>query len=103
MTRGLTHHIGPNIDGDRDLLMRDFRQPRMVDAFFQISGTGPTLRARNGEGDPYDTNGEIDVARLVLDGVKRTEPPTMLPPPRWPKRRDRPIIIPGHDDAKLSS
>ena len=53
----------------------------MVEAFFQISGIGPTLFARNGEGDPYYTDGEIDVARLVVDGVKRTEPPVTLPPP----------------------
>jgi len=26
-------------------------------------------------------NGEIDVASLVVDGVKRTEPPERLPPP----------------------
>jgi hypothetical protein len=80
-TGQVTHHIGPNIDAERDLLMRDLREAGMVESFFQISGTGPTLFARNGEGDPYYTDGEIDVARLVLDGVKRTEPPTTLPPP----------------------
>jgi len=39
------------------------------------------LLGRNGEGDPYYTDGEIDVASLVIDGVKRTEPPETLPPP----------------------
>jgi hypothetical protein len=53
----------------------------MVQNFFQISGTGPTLFGRNGEGDPYYTDGEIDVATLVVDGVKRTGPPVTLPPP----------------------
>jgi len=53
----------------------------MVQNFFQISGTGPTLFGRNGEGDPYYTDGEIDVATLVIDGVKRIEPPVSLPPP----------------------
>ena len=53
----------------------------MVEAFFQISGVGPTLFGRNGEGDPYYTDGEIDFARLVLDGAKRTEPPQILAPP----------------------
>jgi len=55
---------------ERDLLMRDLRAAEMVESFFQISGIGPTLLARNGEGDPYYTDGEIDVARLVLDGAK---------------------------------
>ena len=37
--------------------------------------------ARNGEGDPYYTVGEIDVARLVVDGTKRADPPVTLPAP----------------------
>jgi hypothetical protein len=79
-TGQVTHHIGPDIDADRDLLMRDLREAGMVQTLFQISGTGPTLLGRNGEGDPYYTDGEIDVANLVVDGVKRTEPPKILPP-----------------------
>ena len=35
----------------------------------------------NGEGDPYYTDGEIDVATLVVGGVRQTEPPVTLPPP----------------------
>jgi len=80
-TGQVTHHIAPNIDAERDLLMGDLRRAKMVDAFFQISGMGPTLFAWNGEGDPYYTDGEIDVARLVVDGVKSAEPPATLPPP----------------------
>jgi hypothetical protein len=80
-TGQVTHHIGPNIDAERDLLMRDLGQAGMVETFFQISGIGPTLLAWNGEGDPYYTDGEIDVARLVVDGARRTTPPVTLPPP----------------------
>jgi hypothetical protein len=80
-TGQVTHHIGPNIDAERDLMMRDLVAAGMVDALFQISGIGPTLFGRNGGGDPYYTDGEIDVASLVVDGVKRTEPPATLPPP----------------------
>jgi hypothetical protein len=80
-TGQVTHHIGPDIDAERDLLMQDLREAGMVEAFFQISGVGPTLHGRNGEGDPYYTDGEIDFARLVLDGAKRTEPPQILAPP----------------------
>jgi hypothetical protein len=80
-TGQVTHHIGPDIDAERDLLMRDLRQAGMVQTFFQISGTGPTLLGRNGEGDPYYTDGEIEVASLVVDAVRRTEPPETLPPP----------------------
>jgi hypothetical protein len=80
-TGQVTHHIGPNIDAERDLMMHDLVEAGMVDALFQISGIGPTLFGRNGGGDPYYTDGEIDVASLVVDGVKRTEPPATLPPP----------------------
>lgn len=80
-TGQVTHHIAPDIDTERDLLMRNLREAGMVQSQFQISGTGPTLLGRNGEGDSYHTDGEIDVANLVIGGVKRTEPPEMLPPP----------------------
>jgi LssY-like putative type I secretion system component LssY len=80
-TGQVTHHIAPDIDAERDLLMHDLREAGMVQNFFQISGTGPTLFGRNGEGDPYHTDGEIDMATLVVDGAKRTEPPETLPPP----------------------
>jgi hypothetical protein len=80
-TGQVTHHIAPNIDAERDLLMRDLGEAGMVQNFFQISGTGPTLFGRNGEGDPYYTDGEIDVATLVIDGVRQTAPPATLPPP----------------------
>ena len=80
-TGQVTHHIAPDIDAERDLLMHDLREAGMVQNFFQISGTGPTLFGRNGEGDPYYTDGEIDVATLVIDGVRQTAPPTTLPPP----------------------
>jgi hypothetical protein len=80
-TGQVTHHIAPNIDAERDLLMRDLREAGMVRTFFHISGVGPTLFGRNGEGDPYYTDGEIDVASLVVDGIGATEPPQTISPP----------------------
>ena len=88
-TGQVTHHIGPDIDAERDLLMRDLRAAGMVEALFQISGIGPTLFGRNGGGDPYYTDGEIDIASLVVDGIKRTEPPATLPPPRLTALKDQ--------------
>jgi LssY C-terminus len=80
-TGQVTHHIAPDIDAERDLLMRDLSAAGMLDALFKISGIGPTLFGRNGGGDPYYTDGEIDVASLVANGIRRTEPPATLPPP----------------------
>jgi LssY C-terminus len=80
-TGQVTHHIAPDIDAERDLLMRDLSDAGMVQSLFQVSGIGPTLFGRNGEGDPYYTDGEIHVAILVVGGVKRTEPPVTIPAP----------------------
>jgi LssY C-terminus len=96
-TGQVTHHIGPDIDAERDLLMRDLREAGMVEAVFQISGVGPTLFGRNGGGDRYYTNGEIDMASLVVDGIKRTEPPATLPSPPLITLRDQ--IWRGVSDA----
>lgn len=80
-TGQVTHHIAPDIDAERDLLMRDLGDVGLVQNFFKISGVGPTLFGRIGEGDPYYTDGEIDGATLVIDGVRRTAPPVILPAP----------------------
>lgn len=80
-TGQVTHHIAPDIDAERDLLMRDLGKAGMVQNFFQISGVGPTLFGRNGEGDPYNTDGEIHIATLAVDGIKRVEPPVTIPAP----------------------
>jgi LssY C-terminus len=88
-TGQVTHHIGPDIDAERDLLMHDLREAGMVEALFQISGIGPTLFGRNGGGDPYYTDGEIDFASLVVDGVKRTEPPATLATPPLAALKDQ--------------
>ncbi len=88
-TGQVTHHIAPDIDAERDLLMRDLRDAGMVQNFFQISGTGPTLFGRNGEGDPYYTDGEIHVATLVVDGERRTDPPITMSPPAMIALKDQ--------------
>jgi hypothetical protein len=53
----------------------------MVTAIYQMKGIGPTLNGRNGEGDPYYTDGEIWVARLVSSGKETEKLAEMLPAP----------------------
>jgi hypothetical protein len=100
-TGQVTHHISPDIDSERDGLMHDLTAAGMVDAIFQISGVGPTLFGRNGGGDLYHTDGEIDIASLVVGGVKRTEPPAILPPPPLIALKDQ--IWHGVSDAMPAS
>ena len=53
---------------------------------FKASSTfpesGPTLFGRNGEGDLYyNLHGEIYIASLSVDGIRRTAPPETIPTP----------------------
>lgn len=80
-TGAVTHHIAPDIDATRDALINDLVKAHMVTAIYQVSGINPTLYARNGEGDRYYTDGEVKVARLVVDGEKNMAAPQILPPP----------------------
>jgi LssY C-terminus len=61
----ITHHIGPDIDADRDLLTDDLKTAKVVTTIYEITGIGPTLNGRNGEGDPYYTDGEVEISVLV--------------------------------------
>ena len=58
-TGQVTHHIAANVDAERGRLIGDLNSARMVTGIEQWQGIGPTLNGRNGEGDPYHTDGEI--------------------------------------------
>jgi LssY C-terminus len=87
-TGEVTHHIAADIDAEREALMADLTGAGMVAATYQVTGVGPTLRARNGGGDLYFTDGEIHFAVLVRDGQPRTEPPQREEPPRLISLKD---------------
>lgn len=61
----ITHHIAPDIDAERDFLTADLRTAQVVIAIYEVTGVGPTLDGRNGEGDPYYTDGEVKISVLV--------------------------------------
>jgi hypothetical protein len=87
-TGQVTHHIGPDIDAERDGLIADLTRAGMVTAIYQVTGVGPTLNGRNGEGDSYYTDGEIRIARLVVDGRKTDTPPVTLDSPALVQWKD---------------
>jgi hypothetical protein len=80
-TGQVTHRIAANIDEERDRLIAELNDAHMVKSIYQMKGIGPTLNGRNGEGDPYYTDGEIWVARLVSGGKEAEKPAEMLPAP----------------------
>jgi LssY C-terminus len=77
----VTHRIAPDIDKERDRLIDDVNNAHMITAIYQMKGIGPTLHGRNSEGDPYYTDGEIWLARLVRRGEKADQVAVVQPPP----------------------
>ena len=63
-TGQITHHIDPDIDAERDLVVSDLRTVGMVDGTSQIQGVGATTDGRNGGGDRYFTDGMATIAVL---------------------------------------
>ena len=88
-TGAITHHIAANVDADRDLLAKDLEAVGMVDAKYQVSGIGVTLTGRNGGGDPYYTDGEVWILRLVVACQKRTAPADIIPSPPATEIKDQ--------------
>ena len=89
LTGAITHHIAPDIDAERDGLVKDIEDAGMATAKYQVTGVGPTLTGRNGEGDPYYTDGEVWLLRLVEDCRKQTGPITTLPSPPATELKDQ--------------
>lgn len=63
-TGQITHHIGPDIDAERDLVITDLSAANWLSSTFSIDGIGPTDAGRNGGGDPYFTDGKATVGVL---------------------------------------
>jgi hypothetical protein len=87
-TGQITHHISPDIDAERDGLMGDLNKARVLEAIYQVTGIGPTLYAKNGEGDPYWTDGEIWIARLTPDAKPTDKTPLILDSPQIVQWKD---------------
>lgn len=68
-TGQITHHIAPDIDDERNFLIADLSRASIVAKIYQLTGVGPTVAGRNGEGDWYHTDGEIKVAVISPGAV----------------------------------
>jgi LssY C-terminus len=71
-TGQVTHHIAADIDAERRFITQDLAATRMVTGTYAIPGSGPTVFARNGEGDRYFTDGEI--AFVVISAGNAVSP-----------------------------
>jgi hypothetical protein len=81
LTGQITHHIGPDVDAERDRVIDDLQRAGQLLTVFQVTGMGPKWLGRNGGGDPYYTDGEMNVGVLKLTGTARVTAPDVLPTP----------------------
>lgn len=88
LTGQVTHHISPDIDAERDGLVADLNKARVLEAIYQVTGIGPTLYGRNGEGDPYWSDGEIWISRLTHDASRTDKTPLILDSPQIVQWKD---------------
>jgi len=88
-TGAITHHIGPDIDADRQLLVADIEAAGMATAKYQVTGVGPTMTGLNGGGDLYYTDGEVWILRLVSDCHKQTGAVDVIPSPPATELKDQ--------------
>jgi hypothetical protein len=88
-TGAITHHIGADIDAERQGLAADLEAAGLVDAKYQVTGVGPTMNGRNGGGDLYYTDGEVWILRLVVACAKRSGPTDIIPSPQATEIKDQ--------------
>lgn len=85
----ITHHIAPDIDAERDLLTVALAVAKVAESNYEVSGVGPTLNGRNGEGDRYYTDGDIKISVLVDGCAARAPATTQLASPPLVEMKNR--------------
>lgn len=63
-TGAITHHIGPDIDAERDFLIQSLFDASALISTSETEGIGSTQNGLNGGGDPYFTDGKIAIGIL---------------------------------------
>jgi hypothetical protein len=97
-TLRVTHHIDPDLDAEREFLAAALMHTGRVSNDYQVSGIGPTELGRNGGGDPYFTDGEVQIEALVSGcdtpptaSPKHEESPWQVRLRSWVWRAVRPV------------
>lgn len=80
-TGQILHHIAPDVDAERDRLMADLQAAGRLESRHSVSGIGPTLNGRNGEGDWYYSDGDVAIGVLRAASETTSAGPRLVPPP----------------------
>lgn len=63
-TGQITHHIGPDVDAERDLIMSGLLKVGRTQDEYYVDGFHKVLEGRNGGGDPWRTDGRLGAVVL---------------------------------------
>ncbi|HEY6633258.1 MAG TPA: LssY C-terminal domain-containing protein [Rhizobiaceae bacterium] len=63
-TGQITHHIGPDLDKERSLVIGDLAAVGWIGSRHEVEGSGATENGRNGGGDRYFTDGMVTIGVL---------------------------------------
>ncbi|MFO0946718.1 MAG: LssY C-terminal domain-containing protein [Planctomycetota bacterium] len=61
-TGQITHHISPDVDAERDLLLKDIQGTGDIANVYWIDDFQTVRKGHNGGGDPYYTDGRLGIA-----------------------------------------
>lgn len=73
-TGAVTHHISPDVDAERDGLVKDLVAAGAASIIYRVAAEAPITAGRNAEGDPYSTDGKIVVVRLAAERSSEVVP-----------------------------
>ncbi len=65
-TGGITHRIAPDIDRERNKLVRDAARVGLLDGYYWVDEFHRVREGRNGGGDPYFTDGRLAVGVIEV-------------------------------------
>jgi hypothetical protein len=68
----VTHHIGPDVDAERDLIMSGLQKAGWTEDEYFVDGFNKELEGRNRGGDPWRTDGRLGavVLKQNMPGAK---------------------------------
>jgi hypothetical protein len=65
-TGQITHHISPDVDAERDKVIDDIRRAGDLASSYWVDGFHKELSGTNGGGDPWHTDGRLEVGVIAL-------------------------------------
>jgi hypothetical protein len=74
-TGQITHHIGPDVDAERDNVIAALQAVHAISSVDESEGIGKTTTGRNGGGDPYFTDGMVKIGVLVPETATAASSP----------------------------